>query len=343
MRTILITGASGEIGHGLINRLAESGRDRILALDLHAPEDTLRARCYRFITGDIAETTLLENLAAAYDLDAIYHLAALLSTKSERQPRLAHRVNVDGTLNLLELGVGQARQQEREIKFLYPSSIAVYGLPDLATKQRAGRIREDEWCEPRTMYGINKLYCERLGRYYANYYRQLDAQETSGRLDFRGLRFPGLISALTVPSGGTSDYAPELLHAAAAGKPYDCFVREDTRIPFMTMPDAVESLLRLEAAPRARLTREIYNVGSFNPSAGELAARIRKAFPEARVTFTPDMKRQQIVDSWPVDVDDSAARADWDWAPGYDQERAFEEYLIPAVRKRYREEGKHSV
>ncbi len=126
-----------------------------------------------------------------------------------------------------------------------------------------------------------------------------------------------------------------MLHAAAAGKPYECFVREDTRIPFMAMPDAIESLLRLEAAPRARLTREVYNVGSFNPSAGELAARIRKAFPEARVTFAPDPKRQQIVDSWPVDVDDTAARTDWGWTPSYDQERAFDEYLIPAVRKRY--------
>ncbi len=338
-RTILITGASGEIGHGLIHRLAEQGRDRILALDLHAPEDALRARCYRFLTGDIAETSLLENLAAAYDLDAIYHLAALLSTKSERQPRLAHRVNVDGTLNLLELGVGQARQQGREIKFLYPSSIAVYGLPDLAAKRCAGRVKEDQWCEPRTMYGINKLYCERLGRYYARYYRQLDAQETTGHLDFRGLRFPGLISAFTVPSGGTSDFVPELLHAAAAGEPYACFVREDTRIPFMAMPDAVESLLWLEAAPRQRLTREVYNVGSFNPSAGEVCERVLRAFPEAQVIFTPDPKRQSIVDSWPVDVDDGAARADWGWSPGHDLERAFDEYLIPAMRRRYREGG----
>src|SRR5437868_7758510 len=327
-RTILITGASGEIGHGLIHRLAESGRDRILALDLHTPEDALRAKCYRFITGDIAETSLLENLAAAYDLDAIYHLAALLSTKSERQPRLAHRVNVDGTLNLLELGVGQARQQEREIKFLYPSSIAVYGLPDLATKRRAGRVKEDEWCEPRTMYGINKLYCERLGRYYTNYYRQLDAQETAGRLDFRGLRFPGLISAFTVPSGGTSDFAPELLHAAAAGTPYACFVREDTRIPFMAMPDAVEALLRLELSPRDALSHKVYNVGSFNPSARELYERVRGAFPEARVGFEPDVKRQGILDSWPIDVDDTAARRDWGWAPGFDLDRAFSAYLI---------------
>ncbi len=336
-RTLLITGASGEIGHGLITRLAEQGRDRILALDLHAPEDGLRSRCYRFLTGDIADTALLENLAAAYDLDAIYHLAALLSTKSERQPRLAHRVNVDGTLNLLELGVGQARQQGRAITFLYPSSIAVYGLPDLAAKQRAGRVKEDEWCEPRTMYGINKLYCERLGRYYARYYRQLDVQETAGRLDFRGLRFPGLISAVTIPTGGTSDYAPELLHAAAAGHPYACFVREDTRIPFMAMPDAVEALLQLEATPAGQLTRETYNVGSFNPSAGEVFEHVRRAFPGARVTFAPDLKRQNIVDSWPVDVDDSAARADWNWRPTYDLDRAFDEYLLPAVRQRYRD------
>src|SRR5262249_25598738 len=160
------------------------------------------------------------------------------------------RVNVDGTLNLLELGVSQARQQERAVKFLYPSSIAVYGLPDLQAKRQAGKVAEDDWCEPRTMYGINKLYCDRLGRYYERYYRQLDALALPGRLDFRCLRFPGLISAATVPTGGTSDFAPEMLHAAAGGQPYACFVRPDTRIPFMTMPDAVKALLDLEAAPR---------------------------------------------------------------------------------------------
>src|SRR5262245_47967345 len=336
-RTILITGANGEIGHGLIMRLAEQSPARLVALDLHAPDAAVQCRCHRVAVGDISDLALLDNLAATYDFDVVYHLAALLSTKSERQPRLANRVNVDGTLNLLEMTVSQARQQERSITFLYPSSIAVYGLPDLATKERAGKIREDEWCEPRTMYGINKLYCERLGRYYEQYYRQLDARVSEGRLDFRGLRFPGLISAVTVPTGGTSDFAPELLHAAAAGKPYACFVREDTRIPFMAMPDAVEALLRLETAPSARLTREVYNVGSFNPSAGELRTRVQRAFPEARGTFAPDAKRQNIVDSWPVDVDDSAARADWGWSPGYDQERAFDEYLIPAVRRRYRE------
>jgi nucleoside-diphosphate-sugar epimerase len=338
-RTILITGANGEIGHGLVHSLSESEPVRIVALDLHAPDAFVAARCHRVVTGDIADIALLDTLVATYDFDVVYHLAALLSTKSERQPRLANRVNVDGTLNLLEMTVAQARQQDRDIKFLYPSSIAVYGLPDLATRERAGKVREDDWCEPRTMYGINKLYCERLGRYYENYYRQLDAHQGTGQLDFRGLRFPGLISAITVPTGGTSDFAPEMLHAAASGKPYACFVREGTRIPFMTMPDAIAALLHLEAADRPALTRKVYNVGSFNPSAGEVCERVRRAFPEARITFAPDAKRQSIVDTWPDDVDDGAARRDWGWQPAYDLERAFADYLIPAVTRRYRPGG----
>lgn len=335
MKTILITGANGEIGHGLISRLAERSDVRIVALDLHELDASLKPNVHRAVTGDILDTALVESLSATYNFDTIYHLAALLSTKAERQPVLAHKVNVDGTLHLLEMTVGQSRLQGREIKFLYPSSIAVYGLPDVQTKERAGRVKETEWLTPRTMYGINKLYCEQLGIYYAQYYRQLDADTARGHIDFRGLRFPGLISAVTVPSGGTSDYAPEMLHHLAQRKPYVCFVREDTRIPFMTMPDAIEALLKLEAAPRQQLTRQVYNVGAFNPSAGELYDLVRKAFPQARVTFTPDLKRQKILDSWPMDVDDSAARQDWDWSPTYDLMRAFKEYLIPGVSRQY--------
>ena len=116
---------------------------------------------------------------------------------------------------------------------MYPSSIAAYGLPSLETKMRAGKVREDDWMQPTTMYGCNKLYCEQLGTYYARHYKQLAAERASGRVDFRCVRFPGLISAVTTPSGGTSDYAPEMIHAAAKGQPYSCFVRPDTRIPFM--------------------------------------------------------------------------------------------------------------
>src|SRR4029079_6389367 len=128
-----------------------------------------------------------------------------------------------------------------------------------ATKTKVGRIREDEWNTPRTMYGCNKLYCEHLGRYYARFYKQL-AAHAAGRVDFRCVRFPGLISAVTMPAGGTSDYAPEMIHAAAKGEPYSGFVRPDTRIPFMAMPDGVEALMRLASAPRRQLTRAAYNV-----------------------------------------------------------------------------------
>jgi nucleoside-diphosphate-sugar epimerase len=221
------------------------------------------------------------------------------------------------------------------VKFIFPSSIAVYGLPDLEKKQAAGRVKETEWCEPRTMYGINKLYCEQLGRYFVNYFRQLDAQVTNGRVDFRGLRFPGLISAHTLPTGGTSDFAPEMLHQAAQGLRYHCFVRRDTRIPFMAMPDAITALLHLAAAPREKLTRYVYNVGAFNPSAEEVEHLLLNYFEGTHVEFLPDMRRQAIVDSWPADVDDSAARADWGWSPRYDLHAAFDSYLVPAVRERY--------
>ncbi|MSP11601.1 MAG: NAD-dependent epimerase/dehydratase family protein [Chloroflexi bacterium] len=334
-QTILVTGANGEIGHGLIQYLAEQDGTKIVALDLHPLDETIQRKCHRMVIGDILDNGVLETLFSAHDFDTIFHLAALLSTRAERQPPLAHRVNVDGTLNLLEVAVTQSRLQGREIKFIYPSSIAVYGLPNLHIKQDAGKIKENAWTESRTMYGINKLYCEQLGRYYANFYRQLDVEVTKGRVDFRCLRFPGLISADTLPTGGTSDYAPEMLHHAAQDKPYACFVREDTRIPFMAMPDAITALLSLDSAAREKLSSHVYNVGAFNPSAGEIYGRIRRAFRDAAVTFSPDAKRQAIVDSWPGDVDDSAARADWGWQPAYDFERAFAEYLIPAVTRRY--------
>jgi nucleoside-diphosphate-sugar epimerase len=186
------------------------------------------------------------------------------------------------------------------------------------------------------MYGCNKLYCEQLGRYYARFYKQLAAEPQSGRVDFRSVRFPGLISAMTVPSGGTSDYAPEMIHAAAKGEPYECFVRPDTRIPFMAMPDGVEALLRLAAAPRDGLTRTAYNLAAFNPSADEVRVEVLRAFPRADITWKTDTRRQGIVDSWPEDVDDSAARHDWGFAPRYNFESAFRDYLIPTIQARYR-------
>ena len=335
MKTILVTGANGEIGHGLIGRYAEREDVDVVALDLHALDESLRPKCKHSVAGDILDPNLLQSLSAQFDFDAIFHLAALLSTKSEREPTLANRVNVNGTLNVLEMAIGQARSGDRRVKVIYPSSIAAYGLPSICAKEQAGRVKEDDYLAPRTMYGINKLYCEQLGNYYARYYRQLDADSSKGALDFRGIRFPGLISAQTVPTGGTSDFAPEMLHAAAQGKPYACFVREDTRIPFMAMPDAVDAMLALENAPAEALSRPVYNIAAFSPTAAQVRELVKRAFPAADISFVPDLKRQAILDSWPLDVDDDAARHDWNWVHRYDFNRAFDEYLLPGVAKRY--------
>ena len=332
---VLITGASGEIGHGLIDRLATDGGTEIVTLDLAPLEPTQASKVRGEIKGSILDTAVLDRIHTEFEIDLVFHLAALLSTRSEFSPVTAHEVNVGGTLNLLELAQREAESHGRPVIFMYPSSIAAYGLPNLEAKHAAGRVREDQWTYPTTMYGCNKLYCEHLGRYYAGHYQRLSAESRSGRVDFRAVRYPGLISAATVPSGGTSDYAPEMIHAAAAGKPYACFVRADTRIPFMAMPDAVDALVTLARMPKDRLTQTTYNLGAFAPSAEEVREEVARAFPDAQITYRVDQKRQGIVDSWPEDVNDEAARRDWGFRPVYDFERAFREYLVPSIRTRY--------
>jgi nucleoside-diphosphate-sugar epimerase len=330
---VLITGAGGEIGHGLVTRLAASGSP-IVTLDVSPLDAAVAPHVSREFTGSITDVALLDRILAEFEVDRVFHLAALLSTRSEFAPVTAHHVNVEGTLNLLEFAQRQGESHGRPVVFIYPSSIAAYGLPDLETKRRAARVKEDEFTHPSTMYGCNKRYCELIGDYYAKHYKQLSA-DAIARVDFRCVRFPGLISAVTVPSGGTSDYAPEMIHAAAKGEHYDCFVRPDTTIPFMAMPDGVDALLRLAASPRERLTRTAYNLTAFNPSAADMREVVVAAFPDATVGYLVDAKRQGIVDSWPCDVDDSAARRDWGFAPEYDFARAFREYLIPTIRGRY--------
>ena len=331
---VLITGASGEIGHGLIDRLSEDGARSIVTLDISPLAPELAKRVEREVHGSILDRNLLERTLGEFEIDLVFHLAALLSTRSEFTPVTAHEVNVEGTLNLLEFAQREGESHGRPVVFLYPSSIAAYGLPTLEAKKNAGRVSEDQHAHPTTMYGCNKLYCEQLGDYYARHYKQLSAVPVS-RVDFRSVRFPGLISAVTVPSGGTSDYAPEMIHAAAKGEPYACFVRPDTKIPFMAMPDGVDALMALARATRESLTRTAYNLGAFAPTAEDVKAEVERAFPSASISYKMDEKRQGIVDSWPEDVNDSAARRDWGFKPAYDFTRAFREYLIPTIKTRY--------
>jgi nucleoside-diphosphate-sugar epimerase len=338
---ILVTGANGEIGHGLITVLSDQSSHNIIALDVRPLDGGLKDRCSAVIIGDILESRLLERMQSEFEIHTVYHLAALLSTRAEFTPEAAHKVNVEGTLNLFRLAIEQSRWHGSPVKFIFPSSIAVYGLPSREMKRKVGKVREDQWNHPATMYGCNKMYCEHLGRYYSRHYRQLAADPLVGGVDFRSIRFPGLISTVTVPSGGTSDYAPEMIHAAAQGNEYSCFVSEDVRIPFMAMPDAIRALLMLHDAPHQNLSQAVYNVTSFSPSAGELRDLVLREFTNAQISFAPDPKRQAIVDTWPEDVDDSAARRDWGWVPEYNLQDAFTKYLVPGIRRQYRAARMH--
>lgn len=332
------------MGHGLLEALdaerrqAREGGDEfpaVVAIDLRELPESHRRLCDESFAGDVCDEKLLERMLSSFQVGEIYHLAALLSTRSEFVPETAHSVNVGGTLNLLRHAAEEARTHGSPVRFFFPSSIAAYGLPDLETKQEAGAVGEDQFLQPHTMYGANKVSGENLGFYYARHYRKLAADRMPNPLDFRSIRFPGIISADTVPSGGTSDFGPEMLHAAARGEPYACFVRPDARIPFMTMPEAIGAILGLMRAPASALRRTVYNVQSFQPSAEEFLAEVRTHFPEAETTFEPDLARQSIIDSWPESCDDSAARSDWGWRPTYDLAGAFREYLVPRIRARY--------
>lgn len=322
-----MTGACGEIGAALLRRLAgEPEAGPVVSVDLRPLPDGLGEAAPReHFRGDILNEALWERLERRFRPRRVFHLAAVLSTRAEEVPHLAHRVNAEGAARLLARSLRWA-DAGRPTVFFFPSSIAVYGFASRAEKRAADPVAEDERLDPRTIYGAQKLYVERLGA---------AMERAEPGLDFRAARFPGLISADTLPQGGTSDWAPELIHAAARGEPYSCFVDEDARLPFCAMPDAVEGIRRLAFADKSRLARTAYNFGGASLSAGEIIARVRRDFPALEVRFALDRDRARIVAGWPAAVDDRAARRDFGFAPERDAETLFSEYLVPGIRRRY--------
>ena len=294
MSRILITGAGGQIGSALTPRLrAAEGVDAVVASGL--AEDPPLAEPYERV--DVTDADRLREVIEAHDIDTVYHLAAILSAKGEQHPRLTHEVNVDGLLNVLESARELAVDQ-----VVVPSTIAVFG-PE--TPANPG---EETILRPRTMYGITKVHLELLASYYHDRHD----------LDIRGVRFPGILSHEARPGGGTTDYAVEAFYAAIEDGSYTYFVREDTRLPMMYMPDAIEAFIQLAAADDADLRyRCEYNVGALSFTAGELTDAIRAHRPGFEASYEPD-ERQAIADTWPDRVDDSAARAEWGWSPSYD-------------------------
>jgi len=322
-KTILITGANGEMGHSLINMLNEQEIYNILAIDLEPPKFNFKINA--FIQGSVLDIDLINRISKSYIIDSIYHLAAILSTNAEKNPILANDVNINGTINMLKLCNQQAKLRHSIIPFFFPSSIAVYNV----CGQRDIKMKEcDSNHSPLTHYGKAKLKCEKLG---------IDMHNKSKNygIDFRSIRFPGIISGTSIPSGGTSDYAPEMIHYAVQKKIYYCYVESNRQLPFVTMPDAIHAILKIMKQEKTQLNQNVYNIASFNPTVNDFYNQVIKYFPNFKLIYNIDTQRQKIVDSWPNDIDDSCAKQDWQWIPKHDFHSAYKDYLIPKLQKKH--------
>ncbi len=292
--TILVTGAGGQIGTELVLALQKvHGTAQVIATDLRpldtgGPSEIL----------DVTDTQRLASLIDKYKVTQIYHLAALLSSKGEQNIALTWKLNFDAYKDILELAVEKKIQ-----RLFFPSTIGIYGpsTPKQNTPQQSS-------FEPSTIYGMSKLTGEMWSSYYRRRYK----------LDVRSLRFPGVISYQVLPVGGTTDFAVEIFFAAKKEQHYSCYLKSDTRLPMIYMPDVINSTLQLMSAPMTNVSTAMgYNISGFSLTPVEVYSEIKKHLPEMTIEYRPDA-RQAIADSWTETIDDSLAKTDWGWAPKYD-------------------------
>lgn len=307
MKKILVIGATGQIGSELVSHLREDyGENSVIGTynNTDPSGDLLEGPMEKL---DVLNAGRIGEVVDKYEVDSVFHLAAILSAKGESNPQLAFKVNVMGTFNVLEVG----RKQQLN-RIVIPSSIGVFG-PEVPRE----KAPNETVLRPTSMYGVTKVTGELLGNYYFNKYG----------LDVRGARFPGIISYKTLPGGGTTDYAVEAFYKAIEDRHYSFFVREDTRLPLMYMPDCTRALIELAQADLEDLNYHAdYNVSSLSFSARDLAEAIRKRIPEFSFDFQPD-KRQEIADSWPNSMDDTPARKDWGWQPRFGLEEMTDDMI----------------
>ncbi|HDD70133.1 MAG TPA: NAD-dependent epimerase/dehydratase family protein, partial [Candidatus Bathyarchaeota archaeon] len=305
---------TGQIGSELTLKLRKKyGNDNVVAAGHKRKPSEKLLESGPFVYLDVTDKEAIEKVVKEYEIDTIYHLAAVLSAIGEEKPQLAWHVNINGLYNVLEVTREHGVQ-----RVFWPSSIAVFGpeAPRVNTPQNTVLI-------PRTVYGVTKVAGELLCNYYF----------TKFGVDVRSVRYPGIISSETLPGGGTTDYAVEIFYEAIKHRRYVCFVREDTVLPMMYMPDCLKAALDLMEADADKITcRTSYNVSAMSFSAGELVAEIKKYIPDFTCEFKPDF-RQKIADSWPMSIDDSAARRDWGWKPVYDLAAMTRDMIEKLTRK----------
>ncbi len=310
MKSIVVTGAAGQIGTEMVTRLRELyGTEAVLATDIRSPR--LESGPFAFV--DVTNGESLDAAIARHRADTVFHLAAILSAVGEQRPQLTYQVNIGGLFNVLEVA------RERDCAVFTPSSIAAFGpgTPPDPTPQ-------DTIQRPNTMYGVSKVAGELLCDYYFSRFG----------VDTRGVRYPGLISHVATPGGGTTDYAVEIYYEAVRHNRYQCFLAEGTQLDMMYMPDAIRAAIELMEAPADSLAhRNAFNVAAMQLTPERIAASIRRRMPEFAITYDVDPARQAIAESWPRRVDDSAAREEWGWTAEYDLDAMTDDMLDELSRK----------
>lgn len=312
--TILITGANGQLGSELTQALRERyGAAQVIATDIRESDESQDGP---FEQLDVLDGNRLVDLVHRYKVTQIYHLAAILSAKGEERPQFTWQVNMEGLFNVLNVA-----RDEKLDKVYYPSSIAIFG-----TKTPRENTPQDSIFNPSTVYGISKL----AGEHWCSYYYQRYG------LDVRSLRYPGLIGHVAPPGGGTTDYAVDIYHHAVQGKNYTCFLREDTALPMMYMPDAIQATIDLMEASADKVSLHAgYNLSGMSFTPADITAAIQKHYLDFKVAYQPDF-RQAIADSWSDSIDDSLARSDWGWEEKYDLEKMTAD-MLQQLAKRYSE------
>lgn len=301
---ILVIGASGQIGVELTLALRRMyGESNVIASDLRE-ENPLLKGSGPYVSLDVMNKEMLHVQIIRQGITQIYLLAAILSATGEKNPGLAWHLNMQGLLNVLDIA-----KEEQINKVYWPSSIAVFG-----PTSPKNNCPQQTIIEPSTVYGISKY----AGEFWCNYYFH------RYNVDVRSMRYPGLISYKSAPGGGTTDYAVEIYHAAKAGEEYECFLKPDTYLPMMYMPDAIRATLELMEADAKRISiRTSYNISGMSFSPEEISDSIKREIPDFEIIYKPDY-RQEIAESWPASIDDSVARKDWGWK---------EEYNLAAMTK----------
>lgn len=315
MKRILVTGAAGQIGSDLVPELRKRyGNDNVVAAGHHTPLPADIRQTGPCTVLDISDHEQIDRAIEAYEIDTIYHLSSILSALAEQQRQVAYRVNIQGLYNILEAAADNGLE-----RLIIPSSIAAFG-PDTP----ADGTPNDTLQRPNTLYGISKVFGELMGNYYVH---QLGC-------DVRGVRLPGIVSSKTEPTAGTTDYAVAIFYGAIRQRHYTCYLKPDTRLPMMYMPDAIMALIQIAEADAGRLRHHAdFNVNAMSFTPSDLAAAIQSRVPEFRMDYRTDPLRQAIADSWPNSLDDSAARAEWDWQPQFDVDAMVDDMLEKLARK----------